>query len=97
LLSFLADKPVREFGSQGQKRSVALSLKLASASLLEKKTGHPPVLLLDDVFAELDEGRRARLGEFVRGRGQVFIANPRPADLPFSADCVLDLSNRAEG
>jgi DNA replication and repair protein RecF len=94
LLSFLAEKPVREFGSQGQKRSVALSLKLASARLLEEKIGHPPILLLDDVFAELDEGRRARIGELIRGRGQVFIANPRPADLPFAADRVLDLGTR---
>jgi DNA replication and repair protein RecF len=92
LLSFLAEKPVREFGSQGQKRSVALSLKLASARLLEDKIGHPPILLLDDVFAELDEGRRARIGELIRGRGQVFIANPRPADLPFEADRVLVLN-----
>lgn len=91
LLFFLAGKPVREYGSQGQKRSVALSLKLASARLLEAQQGRPPILLLDDVFAELDEGRRSRIGELIRGRGQVFIANPRPADLPFTADRVIDL------
>ena len=96
LLFFLAGKPVREFGSQGQKRSVALSLKLASARLLETSQGRAPILLLDDVFAELDEGRRGRIGELIRGRGQVFIANPRPADLPFAAERVISLE-RAGG
>lgn len=95
LLFFLAGKPVREYGSQGQKRSVALSLKLASARLLEAKTGQVPILLLDDVFAELDEGRRWRIGEMIRGRGQVFIANPRPADLPFAAERVISLERAA--
>ncbi|MBW8888971.1 MAG: DNA replication/repair protein RecF [Fibrobacteres bacterium] len=85
----LAGRPARDFGSQGQKRSVALSLKLASASLLEAKQGSPPILLLDDVFAELDETRRRRIGDRVREKGQVFIANPRAADLPFEPEKTL--------
>ena len=85
----LAGRPARDFGSQGQKRSVALSLKLASAGLLEAKQGHPPILLLDDVFAELDETRRRRIGDRVREKGQVFIANPRAADLPFEPEKTL--------
>ncbi|HKP97315.1 MAG TPA: DNA replication/repair protein RecF [Fibrobacteria bacterium] len=91
LVFSLADKPVRDFGSQGQKRSVALSLKLASARLLEEKNRRPPILLLDDVFAELDEARRSRIGELIRGKSQVFIANPRAADLPFAAEKVIVL------
>ena len=91
LLFFLSGKPVREFGSQGQKRSVALSLKLASARLLEEKNRQAPILLLDDVFAELDENRRKRIGDLVRNQGQVFIANPRAADLPFEAEKVITL------
>ena len=91
LLLFLAGKPVREFGSQGQKRSAALSLKLASAGLLEAKNRRPPILLLDDVFAELDEARRTKIGGLIRGRGQVFVANPRRADLPFDAEKVIYL------
>lgn len=91
-LSFLlSGRAVRDFGSQGQKRSVALSLKLASAQLLEEKNGRPPILLLDDVFAELDEARRRRIGDLIRGKGQVFIANPRAADLPFEAEKVITL------
>jgi len=85
----LAGRPARDFGSQGQKRSVALSLKLASAGLLEAKQGYPPILLLDDVFAELDETRRRRIGDRVREKGQVFIANPRAADLPFEPEKTL--------
>lgn len=96
LLFFLAGKPVREYGSQGQKRSVALSLKLASARLLEAKNRVWPILLLDDVFAELDEGRRGRIGDLIRGRGQVFIANPRPADLPFAAERIIPLDRAAD-
>lgn len=87
----LAGRAARDFGSQGQKRSAALSLKLASARLLEAKQGHPPILLLDDVFAELDEARRRRIGDLVRGKGQVFIADPRAADLPFAPDRVLSI------
>jgi DNA replication and repair protein RecF len=91
LLFTLNEKPVRDYGSQGQKRSVALSLKLASAQLLEVKNQQPPILLLDDVFAELDENRRRRIGDLVRNLGQVFIANPRAADLPFEAEKVITL------
>lgn len=88
---FLGGKAVRDFGSQGQKRSVALAVKLASAQLLEAKNGRPPILLLDDVFAELDESRRRAIGGMIRGKGQVFIANPRAADLPFEAEKVIHL------
>jgi len=70
---------------------VALSLKLASAGLLEAKQGYPPILLLDDVFAELDETRRRRIGDRVREKGQVFIANPRAADLPFEPEKTLHI------
>lgn len=48
----------RNFGSQGQKRSVALALKLASAEVIKKKTGEYPVCLLDDVMSELDVNRQ---------------------------------------
>jgi DNA replication and repair protein RecF len=87
----LAGRSARDFGSQGQKRSAALSLKLASARLLEAKGGQPPILLLDDVFAELDETRRRRIGELVQGRGQAFVADPRAADLPFAPDRILHI------
>lgn len=93
LLTFLDGKSVREFASQGQKRSVALALKLAAASLLEESTGLPPILILDDVFAELDPGRRARFGALIAGRGQAFIATPRREDLPFAVESVIAMEN----
>ncbi|MDR0987300.1 MAG: DNA replication and repair protein RecF [Ruminococcus sp.] len=58
ILLTLDDKPVREFASQGQQRSVALALKLAAAKILEVETGDPPVVFLDDVLSELDPSRQ---------------------------------------
>ena len=52
---------VRLYGSQGQQRTVALSIKLAELDLFTNITGERPVLLLDDVFSELDSSRRTRL------------------------------------
>jgi DNA replication and repair protein RecF len=54
----LDGKPVREYASQGQLRSAALSLKLAQAKILAVEKNDPPVVLLDDVLSELDFGRR---------------------------------------
>lgn len=58
---------VRKFGSQGQQRSCALSLKLAEMELYREEQGEYPVLLLDDVFSELDVTRRQKLCEAVSG------------------------------
>lgn len=52
---------VRKYGSQGQQRTCALSLKLAEISLFKDELGETPILLLDDVLSELDEGRRNML------------------------------------
>ncbi len=52
---------VRNFGSQGQQRTSALSLKLAELTLIEEETGEKPVLLLDDVLSELDSARQRQL------------------------------------
>ena len=52
---------VRNFGSQGQQRTSALSLKLAELMLIEEETGEKPILLLDDVLSELDKTRQRQL------------------------------------
>ncbi len=66
-LGIYADRiDLRRYGSQGQKRTAALSLKLAELELVRKKTGDQPVLLLDDVLSELDQGRQERLLESIR-------------------------------
>ncbi len=61
LMFNLNGREVRPFASQGQQRSIVLSLKLAELLLLRRRTGESPVLLLDDVMSELDSGRRYRL------------------------------------
>lgn len=58
--------PARNFGSQGQKRSVALSLKIAGAEVLKEISGEYPVCLLDDVMSELDENRQNYILNHIR-------------------------------
>jgi DNA replication and repair protein RecF len=73
--------PARGYASHGESWSLALALRLASFTLLRQ--GHEdPVLILDDVFAELDAGRRARLAGLVAGAEQVLITAAVPADVP---------------
>lgn len=62
----------RQYASQGQTRTAALSLKLASREIFHQDTGEWPVLLLDDVLSELDQRRQAFVLNRIRG-GQVFI------------------------
>lgn len=65
------DVDIRKFGSQGQQRTAALSLKLAQLDLFFEETGEYPVLLLDDVFSELDESRQQKLIERLSGHQTV--------------------------
>ena len=67
-------KSARAYASQGQGRSAAVSLKLAEWYISKETTGQAPVLCLDDVLSELDEGRRAYLTEDIKG-GQIFITS----------------------
>lgn len=69
----LNDYDVRKYGSQGQQRTVALALKLSELEFMKSETGEYPVLLLDDVFSELDGERRQLLMEFIGGRVQTFL------------------------
>ncbi|GAB4435405.1 MAG: DNA replication/repair protein RecF [Turneriella sp.] len=63
---------IRTVGSQGQKRTAALALKMAQFSYMQAKLGLRPVLLIDDVLNELDLGRRASFVDFLGNVGQVF-------------------------
>jgi len=75
--------PARTTASHGESWSTALALKLASAELLrENGPAGDPVLVLDDVFAELDAGRRARLVDAVTGYEQVLVTAAVEEDLP---------------
>lgn len=75
--------PVKGYASHGESWSVALALRLASAELLraESRLGDP-VLILDDVFAELDAGRRARLADLADGYEQVIVTSAVEEDVP---------------
>jgi DNA replication and repair protein RecF len=66
-------KDVQSFGSQGQQRTAALSLKLAELELMREEIGEYPVLLLDDVLSELDQKRQTQLIETFQSRVQTFI------------------------
>lgn len=68
----------RHFASQGQRRALTLALKLAAAEWIEGAAGARPVLLLDDVFSELDAERRGRLLSMVALRHQVFVTCTGP-------------------
>jgi DNA replication and repair protein RecF len=81
----LDGQDARSFASQGQQRTAVVSLKLAEASLIERRTGERSVLLLDDVLSELDSDRRAALLGEVASGGQVIVtsveAGPFPPEL----------------
>lgn len=66
LIFLVNEKDVKIFGSQGQQRTVALSLKLAELECNKNRNGSYPILLLDDVFSELDEDRKNRLLNFTQ-------------------------------
>ena len=61
-------RAARQFASQGQQRSLSLALKLAEGAISRRDTGEEPVFLLDDVFSELDAGRRAYLTGKMKNR-----------------------------
>ncbi|MBN1825090.1 MAG: DNA replication/repair protein RecF [Candidatus Eisenbacteria bacterium] len=72
-LEVLLDRrPIRSYGSRGQNRTAVLALKIGAARYMEERTGEKPLLLLDDVFTELDRSRSLALAERLRGEGQVF-------------------------
>ena len=78
----LGELPAKGYASHGESWSFALGLKLAAYQLLRSDLGEDPVLVLDDVFAELDTGRRERLAELVEDCEQVLITAAVGADVP---------------
>lgn len=88
-LALLLDgRPLRDYGSTGQQRSAAIALRLLELDTLAAARGTEPLLLLDDVFAELDRDRQARLAARVlaaEGR-QLWVTAPRKDELPDTLD-----------
>jgi DNA replication and repair protein RecF len=82
-LQFLVnDIDVANFGSQGQQRTTALSVKLAEIELIFQETGDYPILLLDDVMSELDNQRQLDLLSLVIGKAQTFLTTTTLDHLP---------------
>ena len=90
LVLLLGDLPAKGYASHGESWSYALALRLASARLLrdESRTGDP-IVILDDVFAELDTGRRDRLASLVADNEQVIITAAVREDVPQSLKAAV--------
>ncbi|MFZ4079426.1 MAG: DNA replication and repair protein RecF, partial [Microbacteriaceae bacterium] len=82
VLFTLNELPVKGYASHGETWSFALSLKLATAELFRHESLGDPIVILDDVFAELDVARRDRLTNAVSGFEQVIITAAVKADVP---------------
>lgn len=67
MMFFIGNQEIKVFGSQGQKRTAALSLKMAEIEIVERIIGEKPILLLDDVLSELDRNRQNYLLENIKG------------------------------
>lgn len=85
----VAGAPAADFASEGQQRTLATSLVLAQAGLLQVETGRSPILLIDDIFGELDTSRRKALLDLLPDDSQIFITTTHldwlgdaPAPLP---------------
>lgn len=76
----LGEHPMKKFGSQGQQKSFVIALKLAQYDHFREHFGFPPLLLMDDIFDKLDDGRIQRLMESVSGThyGQLLVTDARP-------------------
>lgn len=81
----LGDQPAKGFASHGESWSFAVALRLAAYELL-RSDGGDPVLLLDDVFAELDTARRRALAEVAESAEQVLVTAAVPEDIPVDWD-----------
>jgi DNA replication and repair protein RecF len=73
LLFYVNGRDVQTFGSQGQQRTTALSVKLAEIELIRAEIGEYPILLLDDVLSELDDYRQSHLLNTIQGKVQTFV------------------------
>ena len=85
-------RDLRSFGSQGEQRLTVLALLLAEATLIADRRGFAPLLLLDDVLSELDQGRRRVLAERISRDGQTLITTTSAAALPAEPTLLLEVS-----
>lgn len=93
--TYLNGKNVKIYGSQGQQRSCVMSFKLAEAEILAETTGEYPLILLDDVFSELDIGRRNYITGKILGK-QVIITSCDPIPLLKDSNLICVKEGRIE-
>ncbi len=88
---------IRTYGSGGQRRTAALALRLVEARTIRERRGTEPLMLMDDVFAELDEGRSERVLELMDSSdvGQVVVTAPKPSDVRVRKDVLPRWNIRA--
>ncbi|MFW6377238.1 MAG: DNA replication/repair protein RecF [bacterium] len=97
LILKINDIDLRKYGSQGQQRTAALALKLAELEFMKSETGEYPVLLLDDVFSELDYSRRAMLIDLIADKIQTFITATDIDIIDRIANCNYKIFQVKEG
>jgi len=74
-------RDIRVFGSEGEQRTAVLALRCAEVALIKDRLGQYPIVLLDDVFAELDQARSSALAALISGFDQIVLTSSRPAAL----------------
>lgn len=90
LLLTLDGRDAGRYGSRGQRRTLALALRALEVEAVRRETGQEPILLLDDLFSELDGGRRAHLLGYLAGRAQVVATcTERPPGAPPLAEAAV--------
>ncbi|MBQ8292625.1 MAG: DNA replication/repair protein RecF [Bacilli bacterium] len=93
------NKNIGDYGSQGQQKSAILSVKLASVELINEVTKHYPIVLLDDVFSELDKSRQNQLIKMLNRKAQTIITTATISDVEESVlrlARVIELEERGE-
>jgi len=83
---------LRSFGSAGQQRTAAVALRMAEAESLRATRGRQPIVMLDDVFAELDPRRAERVVELLTAEewGQVLVTSPKPSEFAFMGGSLAE-------
>jgi DNA replication and repair protein RecF len=84
------ERDLREYGSGGQRRTAALGLRLVEAATIREARGQEPIVLMDDIFAELDPGRSERILGLMEEEetGQVFLTVPKESDIRLRRDSL---------
>jgi len=77
----LNDKDLKVFGSQGQQRLAVIAFKLAEITIFYKKTNTYPILLLDDLFSEIDRSKKNQLLKYISGEMQTIITATDLSDM----------------